>query len=187
MQAEYEIFEVLPDGSSSKRAVVIGLEIAQVVLKELAKGTHNECYAAHAVSHQIVAQTNLSPTRRRVFQIAYDPALEPARIGLLKHLNYQIASVLGNEKAKIVLSSIEPYNLFIVGHSAPPETRTEMVCWLKENYPGVKILALNPSQEIIPGADYNVRYSEPENWLRIATQVMQASSVVPSKRSATRK
>jgi len=187
MQAEYEIFEVLPDGSSSKSAVVIGLEIAQVVLKELAKRTQNECYAAHAVSHQIVAQTNLPPTRRRVFQIAYDPALEPARIGLLKQLSYQVASVLGNEKAKIVLSSIEPYNLFIVGHSAPPETRTEMVCWLKENYPGVKILALNPSQEIIPGADYNVKYSEPENWLRIATQVMQASSVVPSKSSATRK
>jgi hypothetical protein len=31
-----------------------------------------------------------------------------------------------------------------------------MVAWLKVNYPKVKIVALNPSKDQCPGADYNV-------------------------------
>jgi hypothetical protein len=40
----YEIFEVMPDGSSLKGAVVSGLEFARLALEELSKRTTNECW-----------------------------------------------------------------------------------------------------------------------------------------------
>jgi len=48
MYREYEIFEVMPDGSVRRAALVSGLEFARVTLHELAKRTGNECFAADA-------------------------------------------------------------------------------------------------------------------------------------------
>lgn len=65
-------------------------------------------------------------------------------------------SVIGNEAAKVVLSSPQHYDLFIVDHAAPEETRKEIVDWLRANYAMAKILALNPPGQQIPSADFNI-------------------------------
>src|SRR5205823_2813661 len=89
---------------------------------------------------------------------------------------YDAISVIGNEAAQAVLSSIQHYDLFIVGQAAPQETRREIVAWLRANYPGVKILALNPPNQQILGADYNVRQNGPETWLPIVSQQLSNSA-----------
>ena len=71
---------------------------------------------------------------------------------------------------KVLLSSIPHHDLFIVGPAAPEETRREIVDWLKEKYPTVKILALNPPHQQVSNADYNARESGPESWLPIVTE-----------------
>jgi hypothetical protein len=48
MIREYEIFEVLPNGSALRVTAVSGLEFAQLTLQGLAKHTSNECFAADA-------------------------------------------------------------------------------------------------------------------------------------------
>jgi hypothetical protein len=60
-------------------------------------------------------------------------------------------------------------DVFIVGHTAPEQTRKEMVAWLKTNYPKVKIVALNPSKDQLVGADYNVVLNDHEEWLSLLT------------------
>jgi hypothetical protein len=70
-----------------------------------------------------------------------------------------VVSVVGNEKAKQLLGCNQHYNLFIVGHSASSKTRKEMVRWLQQ----VKILALNSSQDPLPGADFNLKEAGAEN------------------------
>ena len=58
-----------------------------------------------------------------------------------------------------------------------------MVAWLKANYPGVRILALNPPliRELI-GADYNVKLNGPETLLAvIATALGGASATLAAK------
>jgi len=62
---------------------------------------------------------------------------------LLKQNGYEVVSVVGNEAAKIVLSSPQDCDLFIVGHAAAEQTRREMVDWLKARYPHIKIIALS--------------------------------------------
>lgn len=170
MHREYEIFEVLPNGSSIRVARVSGWEFAQVVLEQLAKRTSNECFAADAKSHEVVAQLNVPRAKWCVFQIAYDEGSGLARAEILRRLGHSVISVVGNEKAKLLLNSVQYYDLFIVGGTAPEEARREMVDWLKEKYPKVKILALNPSHQPLLGADYNVTEDDPEKWPPIVAQ-----------------
>src|SRR5205823_11600255 len=100
---------------------------------------------------QVVVQLNVSQekwrTTKRIFQIAYDEQLGLRRAELLRSLGYGVISVIGNDPAIILLTSIQHYDLFIVGHAAPEETRTEMVDWIKVKYPEVEILALNPPHQ----------------------------------------
>jgi len=169
----YDIFEVMPDGFTIKRAAVSGLEFAKLSLEELSKRTTNECFAADGYTRQTVMQMNVPVAKRsikRIFQISYDEEAGVRRAELLKSGGYGVISVLGNEAAKVLLSSIQHYDLFIVGPAAPEERRREMVDWLKEKYPTLKILALNPLHQQLANADYNARADGPENWLPLVAE-----------------
>ena len=173
MYRVYELFEVMPTGSPQRVSVVSGLEFAKAALQRLAKDTTNECYVADRETHQVMMQINVARAKlratRRIFQIAYDEDLGLRRAELLRSRGYGVISVVGNQAAKLLLSSIQHYDLFIVGHAAPEETRTEMIDWIRVKYPKVNILALNPPHQQLLNADYNVTLNGPENWLPIVT------------------
>ena len=173
MYRAYDIFEFMPDGSTIKRAAVSGLEFAKLAAEELSKRTTNECLASDEKTHQVVAQMNVPSAKRTIkliFQISYDEAAGLRRTEVLRSRGYGVISVLGNEAAKVLLSSIQHYDLFIVGHAATEETRREIVDWLKANYPQVKILAMNPPCQQMTNADYNALQNGPESWLPIVTE-----------------
>jgi len=161
MHPVYEIFEVLPNGVPQRMTVVTGLELAKSKLDKLACQTNNECFAKDAKTRQIVAHMNVPPMKRRsikrIFIISYHEQAGLQRAALLRPHGYDVVSIVDNQAAKVVLSSGEPDDLFIVGRAAPEETRREIVAWLKAKYPRGKILALNPPHQKIPGADYNVK------------------------------
>ena len=149
-----------------------------MVLEGLARRTTNECFATDAETRQVVIQKNVPPARlRRIFQIAYNLDLGLRRAEVLRSRGYGVISVVGNEAAKVLLSSIQRYDLFIVGHSAPEEIRKEIVAWLKSQYPNVKILSLNPPDHQLLAADYNVRQNGPETWLPIVSQQLSSSAI----------
>ena len=111
----YEIFEVLPDGSKVRRTGVFGLEFAKLTLEALSERTTNECFAADEKTHQVVAQINLPPAKRtikRIFQIIYDEQAGLRRAELLRGRGYGVLSVIGNDAAKVLLTSIQAYDLF---------------------------------------------------------------------------
>jgi hypothetical protein len=190
MYRVYEIFEVMPNGSPQKVTIVSGLEFAKVALERLTKHTNDECYAADAKTRQVVMQMNMSAAKlrvtKRIFQIAYDEELGFRRAELLRSHGYAVISVTGNQAARILLSRIQQYDLFIVGQAAPEEIRKEIVDWLKAQYPLVKIIALNPPNQRVLSADYNVMQNGPENWLPIGTQLLVVSAIPgPSNTSST--
>jgi hypothetical protein len=106
-------------------------------------------------------------TKRIVFQIGYEEKGLNARAELLRRFGHEVISVTHNEAAKVALSSFRDVDVFIVGHTAPEQTRKEMVAWLKANYPKVKIVALNPSKDQLLCADYNVVLNDLDEWLSL--------------------
>lgn len=180
MRRVYEIFEVPPNGSPQRISVVSGVEFAKFALEGLAKRTSNECFAADANTRQIVMQLNVARQNLlRIFLISSDEEIGVRRAELLRSRGYGVISVIGNEAAKVLLSSIQRYDLFIVGHAASEETTREMVDWLKAQYPAVKILALNPPDRQVSGADYNMLDSDTESWLPIVSRVCERRSATP--------
>ena len=190
MHRVYEIFEVLPNGSPQRVTTVSGLESAKLKLHEFASNTANECFASDARTHQIVALVNVPPSRWRaskhIFQISYDEQTGVETAGLLRSRGFSVVSVIGNEAAKLALVPIQPYGLFLLGHAAAVETRQEMVFWLKPKYPRATIIALNPPNQELVRADYNVRQQSSEDWLAIVSRELGNSADNPgSSRAST--
>ena len=171
MNREYDLFERLPDGSALWRGVAVGAFDAHLQLRELARITANELFAIEVLTGEVLARVNTPLVARQrkikqIFQIAYDEKLLAMRAEQLTANGYEMTSVVGNEAAETALGSGQEYDLFIVGHAAPEETRIEMVGWLKMKYPKVRILALNPPDcECLDGADYNVPQNVPAELL----------------------
>jgi hypothetical protein len=106
------------------------------------------------------------PNGTQVFQIAYDEGLLMTRAELLKGLGYEVTSALSNDDAKRLLKNGKTFAIFIIGHANAKPVREEMVTWLRTNFPGAKIIALNPhSDSRLKGADYNFILNGPEEWL----------------------
>ena len=180
MEREYDLFEQFPNGEPIWRGHAVGLLSARQQLQALTRVTTNECFIVHLPTKEVVARLNVPSSRGAgrkpvVFQIAYDGGLATARTMALRLQGYEVVSVLGNEAAKVVLSMPEEVDFFIVGHAADDQTRKEMVAWLKANYPGIRILALNPPRvSELAGADYNVKLNGPETLLPIIATALRA-------------
>jgi len=185
MEREYELFELLADGSPMWRGQGSGLRDVRVKLQEIARTTTNECFAMYLPTREIVARLNVGASsgvngKPLVFQIYYDDRLATARAEVLRLHGYEVVSVAGNEAAKVILSLPQHCDIFIVGHAAPEETREEIVAWLKAKYPGVRIIALNsPTIQELPGADYNIKLNGPQTWLPV---IDSALGQAPGKR-----
>jgi hypothetical protein len=170
VEHEYELFERFPNGTLQWRGVARGLIQARLKLEGFARETRNELFAMDLNQHFVAIRLNATvaqqKTIKRLFQIAYDEKLLVMRGEILRAQGYEVTSVIGNETAMTVLGIGEDFDLFVIGHAAPQETRIAMVAWLKARYPKTKIVALNPPEcECLAGADYNARQNGYEVWL----------------------
>ena len=105
-----------------------------------------------------------------MFQIGYDEKELKVRAQLFRRCGHEVISVADNETAKRALTSIRNVEVFVVGHAAPEQTRKEMIDWLKEHFPKVRIVALMPSaNRQLPRADHNVVLNDWDEWLSLLT------------------
>src|SRR5712664_2215056 len=164
MIPRFDILKVESDGPRWMEAAP-NLERAKARVKILAASSPGEYVIADQETGEKIS---IKPkTKRILFQIGYDEKGINARAELLRRFGHEVISVTNNEAAKIALSSYHDVELFIVGHTAPEQTRKEMLAWLKTNYPKVKIVALNPSKDQLVGADYNVILNDHDEWLSL--------------------
>jgi hypothetical protein len=174
MDREYEIFASQSDGSITWSARTSGLRNTRLKLVESLLFTAKEHFAVDLSTREIVFAADVlkvGPERlvQRIFQIAYTDQLRITRAKLLRNIGCAVMSIVGNNPAKVLLTTFRPDNhgigLFIVGDEAPVEIRKDIVAWLKTIYPTVRILVLNPPNESVPDAEYNVEQKGPDTWV----------------------
>jgi hypothetical protein len=163
--SQFDIFNEQQDGSLRWLAAAASMEGAEARVKKLPPGRYviiSDLRAAKRISIQ-------SPAKQIVFQIAYDDDRgSAAREVLFRSFGHEVISVMDNDAAKRALASISKVDVFILGHTAPEQTREEMVDWLKVNFPKAKIVALIPSAspELLR-ADYNVPQRDWAAWVSL--------------------
>jgi sarcosine oxidase gamma subunit len=176
MLPPFDIFRIEANGNMILVGSAPILKSAKIRVQELMALSPGEfLILSHRTNNRLIIKPPAAirrTTRPVVFQIAYNNQLLFARAELLESAGIEADSVLGNEAAKIALSSIGHYDLFIVGHGADLKTREEMADWLKVKYPDVPILALNPTEhQGLDHANYNLVLNGPEEWLLVVESV----------------
>lgn len=165
MLSPFHIFRVHVDGSRRWVEGAVSLECAQARVKVLAASSPGEYVITNLTGQEIWVK---SQPKRIMFQIGYDERELSARAELFRRIGHEVISVADNEAAKRALSSFCDVDVFVVGHTAPEQTRKEMVDWLKANFPRVKIVALIPSAtRPLPCADYNVVLNDLDEWMTL--------------------
>jgi hypothetical protein len=163
--SQFDVFKVEPDGSLRWLAAAPSMETAEARVKRLPPGK----YVIIADQHTPKRISIESPAKQIVFQIGYDDDKgSTARETLFKSFGHEVISVADNDAAKRALAAILNVDVFILSHTAPEQTRKEMVDWLKVNFPKAKIVALIPSASPqLLCADYNVPQSDWAAWVSL--------------------
>ena len=166
MSQQFHISKVESDGSLRLIEQADDLDRARARVKKLAAFSPGEYVIANQQTGEKVSMK--THVKQIVFQIGYDEKDLNARAELFRRCGHHVISVVDNEMAKAALSSAQSVDVFVVGPSAPEETRKEMVDWLKTNFPKVKVVALIPSaSRKLPTADYNIVLNDWDEWLSL--------------------
>jgi hypothetical protein len=165
---EFIILQCLPDGSVRCCGDASGVIRARRRLRELS-GRGCEFFAMQMHTRAVIFRAEAPALGKRVFQVAYVESLGRERARRMRRLGYGVLSILGSESAKKLLevAAIRPkdIDIFVIGHAAPNSERMKVVEWIRARYPLARVLAINPPDQPIPSADYNVLQGHPETWL----------------------
>jgi len=162
MLSPFHVSKVHSNGSLHWLEGAVNVERATARVRVLAASSPGEYVITNLTGKKISVEF---PAKRIMFQIGYDEKELNARAELFRRCGHKVISVADNEAAKRVLPSIHSVDVFVVGHTAPEQTREEMVKWLKANFPKVKIVALIPSgNRQVPRADYNIVVNDWDKW-----------------------
>src|SRR5207245_49614 len=166
MSQQFDICKMESDGSLRLIEGAGDVERARARVKKLAAFSPGEYIIANRQTGERISIK--SPVKQIVFQIGYDEKDLNARAELFRRCGHQVMSVAENEAAKRALTSIQNVDVFVVGHTAPEETRKEMVDWLKANFPKIKVVALIPSaSRPLASADFNIVLNDWDEWLSL--------------------
>ncbi len=165
MLSPFHIFKVRKDGSRCWMEGAVDVERAKARVKALAASSPCE-YVITDLTGQKISVT--SQPKRIIFQIGYHERELSARAELFRRCGHEVISVADNEAATRALSSFRNVDVFVVGYTAPEQTRKAMVDWLKVNFPKAKVVALIPSaNRQLPRADYNIVLNHWDEWLSL--------------------
>jgi 5'(3')-deoxyribonucleotidase len=165
MVSPFHIFKVQSDDSRRWIEAAANLEHAKARAKALAASSPGEYVITNLTAEEIFIKSH---PKRIMFQIGYGEKELNTRAELFRRFGHEVISVADNEAAKHALTSSHNIDVFVVGYQAPDQTRKEIVDWLKENFPKVKIVALVPStNQQLRRADYNIVLDDWDEWLTL--------------------
>jgi hypothetical protein len=124
MLPPFHIFKVQSDGSLRWMEAAVDVESAKACAKVLAASAPGEYVITNMTGEKISVKF---PPRRIMFQIGYDEKELKVRAELFRRVGHEVMSVADNEAAKSALTSIHNVDVFVVGHTAPEQTRRK---WL---------------------------------------------------------
>jgi 5'(3')-deoxyribonucleotidase len=161
----FHIFKVQSDGSLRWMDAAVDVDHAKARVKVLATSSPGEYVITNMTGEKISVKTL---PKKIIFQIGYSEKELNTRAELFRRCGHEVISVADNEAAKQALTSNPNADIFVVGHTAPEQTRTDMVDWLKANFPNVKVVALIPSaSQQLQRADYNVVLNDWDEWISL--------------------
>lgn len=80
--------------------------------------------------------------KKRILHVEYDRSLLATRHALLETAGFEVISCFSGVAAREVSTGSVHFDLFLLGHAASLFERTELVTWVKSNFPNIPVLVL---------------------------------------------
>lgn len=111
--------------------------------------------------------------KKRILHVEFDRTLLATRHALLETAGCEVVSCFHGMAAREVAAGSMEFDVFLVGHAASVEERSNLVSWMKAHFPKVAIVALRSRDtDGSPGGDVNVT-SDPEELLKAILDVLR--------------
>lgn len=80
--------------------------------------------------------------KKRILHVEYDRSLLATRHVLLETAGFEVISCFSGTAAREISTGSAHFDLFLLGHAASLAERSDLVLWVRSNFPGIPILAL---------------------------------------------
>ena len=111
--------------------------------------------------------------RKRILHVEFDRTLLATRHVLLETAGFEVISCFSGMAAREVSAGNVHFDVFLLGHAASVAERTDLVIWMKSQFPGVAVVVLRARDtDGAPGGGVNV-VSEPEELLKALVDILK--------------
>jgi CheY-like chemotaxis protein len=80
--------------------------------------------------------------KKRILHVEFDRVLLATRHALLETAGFEVISCFSGMAAREVSTGNARFDLFLIGHAAPIDERTDLVTWIRAHFPRIAIVAL---------------------------------------------
>jgi DNA-binding NtrC family response regulator len=110
---------------------------------------------------------------RTIVQVEYRSGLLTEREEILQFLGCPVVSIFGSKTARQLDLSNKDVGVILIGHGAPWEERSQLIAHFKQVLPMTPVIAsLRQSDKPFSNADFNCPADNPQEWVRLVTQVL---------------
>lgn len=111
--------------------------------------------------------------KKRILHVEFDRTLLAIRHTLLETAGFEVVSCFNATGIREVSTATAPFDVFLVGHSAPADEREDLVIWMKTNFPETRIVVLRKRETDSTPSGHLAATVEPEDLIRTLLELFK--------------
>ncbi|MBV9075579.1 MAG: hypothetical protein JOZ10_18305 [Acidobacteria bacterium] len=113
------------------------------------------------------------PRKKRILHVEFDRVLLTTRHVLLETAGFEVVSCFSGVAAREVSTGNMRFDVFLVGHAASIGERSDLVMWMRAQFPGIAIVVLRMRDtDFSPAADA-ATVADPDELLKTIMDVLK--------------
>lgn len=113
------------------------------------------------------------PRKKRILHVEFDRVLLTTRHVLLETAGFEVISCFSGMAAREVSAGNTYFDLFLVGHAASVHERTDLITWIRAQFPGIAIVVLRSRDTDFSPAGDALAVADPDELLKAIVDVLR--------------
>lgn len=119
------------------------------------------------------AVPQISARKKRILHVEFDRSLLTTRHALLETAGFEVISCFSAMAAREVSTGCPYFDLFLMGHAASLSERTDLITWIRAQFPGIAIVVLRSRDTDGSPAGDALSVAEPDQLLKTIVDVLK--------------
>jgi DNA-binding NtrC family response regulator len=111
--------------------------------------------------------------KKRILHVEFDRVLLTTRHALLETAGFDVISCFSGTAAREVSAGCSHFDLFLMGHAASMAERTDLITWIRAQFPGIAIVVLRSRDTDFSPAGDALSVADPDELLKAIVDVLK--------------